>query len=225
MQSWAFRCSRSCRASMRNFWPILQTAFIRWAFRIHGSHSRKIPWCSRQISRMLAPSFWMTSPNWQTKRLPGLSNASASQRRRREKPATFARSNSLSWSNKHSMALTPLARLKFGVTAWNAWRREHPDLAINLDGANLNGMILTRIDFSRVSLRGASLHATNLMNADLRQADLTAANLAEADLIAARLEGAILTGANLHEADLRDADLTNAQYSVDDLKGALHLPG
>src|SRR5215510_3284905 len=173
---------------------------------------------------MRAHLFWTINPNWRTKRLRHLSNASASQRRRLEKPATFARSNSLSLS-KHSMALTPLARLKFGVTAWNAWRREHPDLVINLDGADLNGMILTGIDFSRVSLRGASLHATNLMNGDLRQADLTAANLAEADLIAARLEGAILTGANLHEADLRDADLTNAQYSVDDLKGALHLPG
>src|SRR5215467_10245190 len=113
---------------------------------------------------------WTISPKWRMKRSARLWNASASQRRRLEKPAIFfARSNSLSWSNKHSMALTPLARLKLGSAAWNAWRREHPDLAINLDGANLNGMILTGIDFSRVSPRGASLHATNLMNADLHQ--------------------------------------------------------
>lgn len=68
-----------------------------------------------------------------------------------------------------------LRRLTFGSAAWNAWRREHPDLVITLDHADLNGMILTGIDFARVSLRGASLHATNLMNADLRGADLTGA--------------------------------------------------
>ena len=107
-----------------------------------------------------------------------------------------------------------LARLKFGSGPWNVWRREHPDVAVILDGADLNGMILTGIDFSRVSLRGASMHATNLMNADLRQADMTGANLAEADLIAAKLGGAILTRANLHEADLLGADLTDTQYSV-----------
>jgi len=54
-----------------------------------------------------------------------------------------------------------LKRLTFGSAAWNAWRREHPDLVITLDHADLNGMILTGIDFARVSLRGASLHATN----------------------------------------------------------------
>jgi len=69
-----------------------------------------------------------------------------------------------------------LKRLTFGSAAWNAWRREHPDLFITLDHADLNGMILTGIDFARVSLRGASLHATNLMNADLRGADLTGAD-------------------------------------------------
>jgi len=36
-----------------------------------------------------------------------------------------------------------LKRLTFGSAAWNAWRREHPDLVITLDHADLNGMILT----------------------------------------------------------------------------------
>lgn len=78
--------------------------------------------------------------------------------------------------------------LKLGSAAWNAWRREHPEIAIMLDGANLNGMILTGMNFSGASLRGASLHAANLMNADLREADFTRANLCEADLIGARLK-------------------------------------
>jgi len=63
-----------------------------------------------------------------------------------------------------------LKRLTFGSAAWNAWRREHPDLVITLDHADLNGMILTGIDFARVRLRGASLHATNLMNAEICEA-------------------------------------------------------
>lgn len=117
-----------------------------------------------------------------------------------------------------------LARLKYGSAPWNLWRREHPDVAISLDGANLNGMILTGVDFSHASLRGASLHATNLMNADLRHADMTGANLSEADLIMAKLGGAILTGANLYEADLLGADLADAQYAAKDLQGALHVP-
>jgi len=116
-----------------------------------------------------------------------------------------------------------LVRLKFGSAAWNIWRQENPDVAIVLDGATLNGMILTGVNFSGVSLRRASLHATNLMNADLRGADLTGANLVEADLLGAQLHGAVLTGANLHEADLLGADLGNAQCSLDDLKGALHV--
>ena len=34
-----------------------------------------------------------------------------------------------------------LKRLTFGSAAWNAWRREHPDLVITPDHAELNGMI------------------------------------------------------------------------------------
>ena len=123
------------------------------------------------------------------------------------------------------MADRALIMLKFGARAWNLWRAENPDRIISLDEAKLDGMILTGINFASVSLRGALLHATNLMNADLRQADLTGANLTEADLIGANLTAAILSGATLREADLLGATLTNAQYSEDDLRGALHIPG
>ena len=113
--------------------------------------------------------------------------------------------------------------LKFGAGAWNHWRLEQPDVALVLDDAKLDGAILTGINFSGVSLRRASLHATNLMNADLRGADFTDANLVEADLIGARLHGTILTGADLREADLLGADPANAECSLDDLRGALHV--
>jgi len=35
-----------------------------------------------------------------------------------------------------------------------AWRDEHPDRVIDLDGAALNGMILTGINLAGASLRG-----------------------------------------------------------------------
>jgi len=46
-----------------------------------------------------------------------------------------------------------LFRLKYG--SWNQWRRENPDIVINLDPAVLDGMVLSGIDFSRVSLPAA----------------------------------------------------------------------
>ena len=45
-----------------------------------------------------------------------------------------------------------LTRLKFGWSAWNIWRRENPDVAIVLDGADLNGMILTGVDLREADL-------------------------------------------------------------------------
>jgi len=117
-----------------------------------------------------------------------------------------------------------MRRMKFGAAVWNAWRQDHPEAPVVLDGADLDGMILTGIDLSGASLRGASLHAANLMNANLRGADLSGANLKEADLITASLQGACLTGANLYEADLLGADLTGAICTAADLKGALHVP-
>ena len=57
-----------------------------------------------------------------------------------------------------------LVRVKYG--AWNRWRDEHPDDAINLDGVNLDGMILTGINLSRASLRDA-LHAPEVNDRDV----------------------------------------------------------
>ena len=71
-----------------------------------------------------------------------------------------------------------LAAVKQGAAKWNAWRREHPDVQPDLNGA------------------------------DLERSDLEAANLRRASLIEAHLRGALLIRTNFNVADLNGADLS-----------------
>jgi hypothetical protein len=122
-----------------------------------------------------------------------------------------------------------IARLKRGVTAWNAWRKENsarPDLREAMF-ANID---LIDADLSHADLREAKLRAANLREADLSHADLSRAvlfraNFASADLRGANLSKADLRGANLSKAKLREANLREAKLQgailVDaDLRGA-----
>jgi hypothetical protein len=52
-----------------------------------------------------------------------------------------------------------VALLKQGVAAWNAWRREHPDIRPNLSGAYLADAHLTD-DRTQSDLIDASVHMT-----------------------------------------------------------------
>jgi uncharacterized protein YjbI with pentapeptide repeats len=54
-----------------------------------------------------------------------------------------------------------VALLKQGVDAWNAWRKEDPDIDPNLGGAGL----------FRANLAGADLGGANLREANLRGAN------------------------------------------------------
>jgi uncharacterized protein YjbI with pentapeptide repeats len=85
-----------------------------------------------------------------------------------------------------------IAKLKEGVAAWNAWRKENPDIRPDLSGANLKGA-----DFSEANLEGANLGR---------------ANLERAKLVAARLHGADLEGANLWGADIGYVDRNPGGY-------------
>ena len=57
--------------------------------------------------------------------------------------------------------------LRAGVSKWDAWRKEHPDVRPDLKGA----------DLSEACLRGADLMGADLTHADLSGADLTGAAL------------------------------------------------
>jgi uncharacterized protein YjbI with pentapeptide repeats len=57
-----------------------------------------------------------------------------------------------------------VALLKQGPYHWNAWRQEHPDVTVDLCGADL---------------RKLDLHGADLQGVDLRHANLSGANCSE----------------------------------------------
>lgn len=93
-----------------------------------------------------------------------------------------------------------IALLRKGVRGWNAWRKRHENIQVDLAKADLH----------RLSLEGANLTWSCLMGADLSEANLFHADLFGAELNGANLSKAELHGAVLIEASLRDADLAGA---------------
>jgi len=105
--------------------------------------------------------------------------------------------------------------LKRGVDAWNAWRRELPEMWPDLTGTNLSRADLSHADLSRTNLLGA-----NLTDANLRNASLLMANLSTAHLCNAKLTSAMISHADLTYADLTNADLSYANLIEANLVGA-----
>ena len=124
-----------------------------------------------------------------------------------------------------------IAQLKKGVSAWDAWRKENPDIhpdlrKADLSGADLAGADLTGADLFMALLSPANLSGANLSRADLRGAKLGEANLQDADLSRAHLGAADLGGANLSNTDafevsFFDANLRRANLSRARLRAAL----
>jgi hypothetical protein len=111
------------------------------------------------------------------------------------------------------------------VDAWNAWRKENPDIRPDLSGTNLSGVDLSRADLSGVDLRGvklssATLDEVNLSDANLAGAFLDSVKLRNASLRKTNLNAAFLIGAILVGADLAGADLAMANLLGADLRGA-----
>jgi len=115
-----------------------------------------------------------------------------------------------------------LAILQSGVPAWNAWRKEHPDIvpdlaraplrAANLQNANLDSAILWKADLGEAhledaTLREANLRKVNLFDANLSNADLSRANLTGAQLVDTNLENANISGCFVYGVSVWDAKL------------------
>jgi uncharacterized protein YjbI with pentapeptide repeats len=139
-----------------------------------------------------------------------------------------------------------LAKLREGVEAWNAWRREEDapretDLDDedvededdieekdieddeDLDAVDAWRVDLSGADLSETDLQGANLSGVNLHDVNLRAANLWGADLSKANLRAANLCDANLTEVNLTEAELTDADLHEAVLRDANLtKACLH---
>jgi len=129
----------------------------------------------------------------------------------------------------------PLEILKKGTVAWNNWRKENPDMDVDLTDINFRKGDLTGCDFSRANLHEcdmsealfsrvnfseADLSRAFLISSHLNAADFTMANLTKADLGKTDLRLAELNMAKLCNADLTEADLTGAKLMLADLRGA-----
>lgn len=125
--------------------------------------------------------------------------------------------------------------LKQNLNIWNEWRRNNPEIEINLieadlseinlSGANLSnvdlsGAKLISADLSRVNFSGAYLSGANLSFANLNQADFSFSYLEGCDLSFANLDRANFSGAHLSGANLSFADLTNVDLSFANLTKA-----
>lgn len=108
-----------------------------------------------------------------------------------------------------------LALLRSGVPEWNAWRAEHPEIPIDLGGADLVGVSLVDANLLR-----AHLECAHLDGADLSGAHLFGANLDGANLNAAKLDGADLGWANLSNASMLSAEVKGTDLSCAQLAGA-----
>jgi hypothetical protein len=97
-----------------------------------------------------------------------------------------------------------LAILAQGVTAWNQWRKENPDILVDLKGANLLHKNLDKINLTQAELESANLSFANLNNANL-----AFSNLKNAVFSFANLDGANLSAADFEETYLEDASLKN----------------
>lgn len=115
--------------------------------------------------------------------------------------------------NEESMETKFYRLLAQGIDNWNRWRRENPDVLVNLNMVNLEKRDLSSIDLSRsylgqANFEDAILKNANLCDATLEEAILDGADLSGADLSRASLSGAKLYGSNLSKAILCDADLS-----------------
>ncbi len=114
-----------------------------------------------------------------------------------------------------------VGRLREGVDAWNAWRRENPSVRPDLSGEDLSELDLQGINFGEADLSEAELFQADLTEANLKNAVLRGADLAGARLDGAALYKADLEGACLIEADCSGANLASARMIRADLRGAV----
>jgi hypothetical protein len=98
-----------------------------------------------------------------------------------------------------------LHTLKHNIQGWNKWRKENPDVKIDLTEANFNGINLSGINLSEAdlwgtTLVGAGLSDANLRRASLERADLSNASLSRAHLLRSNFSQTILSGTNFSSA-------------------------
>jgi len=108
--------------------------------------------------------------------------------------------------------------LKQGVKSWNMWRKQHPDIRIDLREAQFHSMDLCAIDLHKADLRGTSFVGSELINANFYHAILEGADLSETELSAT-----VFTRAYLNDTNFNRAWLTSTLFNDVDLSKAKGL--
>ena len=106
--------------------------------------------------------------------------------------------------------------LKKGVKVWNKWRKENPEISMDLSHADLGDFVLNQANFKRANLEGVFLTGADLRRANLEGANLSRTNLSLAyfmytNLINANLGGALLYGSAFIRSNLRGTMLSGAR--------------
>lgn len=115
--------------------------------------------------------------------------------------------------------------IRKGKKAWDMYRKDFPNVKINLSGADLSDLILSGVDLRGADLTGADFRGTDLRNAILEGADLSNADLGEHEGKIAKLSGANFNKAILIKCDMTSlfSDMTTfigADLSGTDLSGS-----
>ena len=113
-----------------------------------------------------------------------------------------------------------------GVTVWNEWRLENPNVFVDLRDADLRDRKLSGVNFDWADLRFSHLDNVDLSCAGLTRADVSVATmtpktvLSGAFLNRAHISPGNLSGVALDGADLTEANLSSAVLVCADLRGA-----
>jgi len=115
-----------------------------------------------------------------------------------------------------------------GVSVWNQWRKQHPEVEPDLAGLLVHevippgrlGIDLSRADFRNANLDGADLYNTWLLEADFSGARASEAGFGEVTAGSAKFVDANLDGANFMRAHLPFADFTGANLRAAKFYGA-----
>lgn len=116
-----------------------------------------------------------------------------------------------------------LNKLCEGVSTWNQWREEHPEILPDLRKAGLRGAVLTGIDFRRTNFDGADLHNAKLCSVSLHSASICQTNLSGARFRHAYLHRTYFKETILQHTNLHKASLLNTTFLHLDLNETINL--
>lgn len=110
-------------------------------------------------------------------------------------------------------------KLNQGTWAWNEWREDHPEIAVDLTNIKLGSEDFRKALLNEVNLKGANLICTNLFEANLERSNIESGSLINVSLIHAYIKEANLSRATLIRTNLRSANLRQACLNGSTLYG------